>query len=394
MSNSKEKGIFCKITKKGIPESLTDCPICKLILSEPFQVLCCGKSFCKSCIQPIKAENKPCPYCNQDDFQLFPDKGLQLTLNGFQVFCSNQRSGCHWQGELGQLKDHLNSNPDKDSLLIGCTYEDIECLFCQEVHRRTKIKCHQDNCAGRPFTCLVCNEYNSTYDDVITNHAPVCKYRPVECPNSCGANNLQHQHLEEHVSTQCPLSYVDCEFSDAGCDVKVYRKDLSSHMEENVVTHVSLLARENRRLKLQHKESESKLTEYESKLNLSRVVPVDLVWSDVTKDYKSEYFYSHPCGYKLSLDISLPSTSGYNCNFFITLASKYPVPLPCKLKIILWILDPANNNWDKKIPGKEYNTSKPNVVFMELSNAELQKYTKNNQVLFHVEKVEIASSEI
>ena len=244
-------GFDCDFTEEK-PSWLQDqCLICKLILHDPFQVLCCGKSFCKSCIQ---AENKPCPSCYEADFKLYPNKGLQLTLNAFRVFCSNQRSGCDWQGELGQLKDHLNLNPDKDSLLIGCTYADIKCLFCQEVHRRTKIKRHQDNCAERPFTCLVCNEYNSTYDDVITNHAPVCKCRPVECPNSCGANNLQHQHLEEHVSTQCPLSYVDCEFSDAGCDVKVHRKDLSSHLEENMVTHMSLLARENTKLKMQLKE--------------------------------------------------------------------------------------------------------------------------------------------
>ena len=303
------------------------------------------------------------------------------------MFCSNEKSGCDWQGELGQLKDHLNLNPDTDSLLIGCTYADIKCLFCPEVHRRTKIKHHQDDCAERPFTCLVCNEYNSTYNDVITDHTLVCKCRPVECPNSCGANNLQHQHLEEHVSTQCPLSYVDCEFSDAGCDAKVYRKDLSSHMEKNVVTHVSLLAGENRRLKLQLKEYVSKLTEYESKLNLSRVVPVDLVWSDVTKDYYSDYFYSHPCGYKLRLHISLPSTSDntsyHKCIGYIYLRIEYPVPLPCKLTITVWILDPENkNNRYKEIIYKNYDMSKQNIGLEVLTNNELQKYSKNNQIYF------------
>ena len=86
----------------------------------------------------------------------------------------------------------------------------------------------------------------------------MCKCRPVECPNSCGTNNLQHQHLEEHVSTQCPLTYVECEFSDAGCDAKVYRKDLPSHLGESMVTHMSLLARENRKLKQQLREQERK----------------------------------------------------------------------------------------------------------------------------------------
>ena len=73
----------------------------------------------------------------------------------------------------------------------------------------------------------------------------------MECPNLCGADNLQHQHLEEHVSSQCSLTYVECEFSDAGCDAKVYRKDLASHLTDNLVTHMSLLAMENRKLKQQ-----------------------------------------------------------------------------------------------------------------------------------------------
>ena len=83
----------------------------------------------------------------------------------------------------------------------------------------------------------------------------------MECPNSCGADNLQHQHLEEHVSSQCPLTYVECEFSDAGCDAKVYRKDLASHLTDNLVTHMSLLAMENRKLKQQLKQHVEKVTE-------------------------------------------------------------------------------------------------------------------------------------
>ena len=200
----------------------------------------------------------------------------------------------------------------------------------------------------------MCNECTSTYDDVITNHAPVCKCRPVECPNSCGANNLQHQHLEEHVSTQCPLSYVDCEFSDAGCDVKVYRKDLSSHMEENMVTHISLLARENRKLVLKLKEQdkrscdrekrirdqEERIQEQEGKirvltkvnekfqLHISHVVPVDLVCHVSKIEWFSEPFYTHVGGYKLQL-IYRP----WDGLYLRSLWSEYDVPLPYTLQI-------------------------------------------------------------
>ena len=42
---------------------------------------------------------------------------------------------------------------------------------------------------------------------------------------------------------------MECEFSVAGCDAKVYRKDLPSHLEENMGTHMSLLSRDNKGLK-------------------------------------------------------------------------------------------------------------------------------------------------
>ena len=253
-------GFDCLFIEEPPQVLQTHCSICLLVLREPFQVTCCGKSFCRECIQRVIAGGTPCPTCNEARYDSFQNKGLQQPLYGFRVFCSNKESGCDWQEELGQLDQHLNVNPDKDKQFQGCAYTEVKCLYCNEPHPRHEIEHHQTSqCAKRPFTCSLCEEYESTYTDVVTNHSPVCKCRPVECPNSCGTNNLQQQHLEEHVSTQCPLTYVECEFSDAGCDAKVYRKDLPSHLGENMVTHMSLLARENRKLKQQLREQDKKI---------------------------------------------------------------------------------------------------------------------------------------
>ena len=70
---------------------------------------CCGKSFCKECIGKIKARSQPCPTCKQDVFESFSNKGLQQPLYGFAVFCSSKERGCVWEGELGQLDQHINS---------------------------------------------------------------------------------------------------------------------------------------------------------------------------------------------------------------------------------------------------------------------------------------------
>ena len=168
-----------------------------------------------------------------------------------------------------ELDQHINSNPDKEKQLVGCAHTNITCFLCNKLHPRHVTRQHQISlCLKRPFTCIMCMAYKSTYEDVVNNHHPVCKCRPVECPNSCGADNLQHQHLEQHVSSQCPLTYLECEFSDAGCDAKVYRKDLTSHLTDNLVTHMSLLAMENRKLKQQLQKQGEKASEENRKLEM------------------------------------------------------------------------------------------------------------------------------
>ena len=381
-------GFDCEFTEEPPKYLQSHCPICLLVLREPFQVTCCGKSYCRLCNQQINAGGTPCPTCNGARFDSFQNKGLQQPLYGFRVFCSNKESGCDWQGELGKLEYHLNLNPDKDWLFQkGCAYTEVTCLYCNAPHLRHEI----EQCVERPFTCSLCEEYESTYADVVTNHSPVCKCRPVKCPNSCGTNNLQHQHLEEHVSTQCPLSYVECEFSDAGCDAKVYRKDLPSHLGENMVTHMSLLARENRKLKQQLKEQgeahkkEVQMLRDDTTSFLSRVPPLDLCLKlprNTDEVFFSKPFYNHIGGYKLQLEIQCISVSVWKRNYkgrYTFLDSEFTVPPSATLYITTQI--------------KERDTRKIKVIF-EKKNSDYFQFEKFvlSSYTFHVSQIEIKTS--
>ena len=167
----------------------TECPVCLQILREPYQVTCCGKSFCRQCIERVKADHKPCPCCKQDNFNDFPNKGLQQPLYGFKVLCTNKEKGCEWTGELGELDIHLNLNPSiANNQLEGCNFAEIECDYCSNFLTRSKLLHHKNElCDKRPFSCEHCNDYESTYEDVIHNHWPVCGHHPVQCLNECGA---------------------------------------------------------------------------------------------------------------------------------------------------------------------------------------------------------------
>ena len=90
--------------------------------------------------------------------------------------CSNKERGCAWEGELGQLDQHINFNPDKEKRLVGCAYTSVLCEFCEKPFPRRKVEQHQTTlCPKRPFTCFMCEDYKSTCEDVVNSHAPVCK---------------------------------------------------------------------------------------------------------------------------------------------------------------------------------------------------------------------------
>ncbi len=117
------------------PETLqTECPVCLQIIREPHQVTCCGKNFCKACIECVQGS---CPTCKTEGFSNFPDIGHKLLLYGLKVRCSHQKDGCEWTGELRHIDEHtdplhetihgrLKSSPVPD--LKGREGNEILCL--------------------------------------------------------------------------------------------------------------------------------------------------------------------------------------------------------------------------------------------------------------------------
>ncbi len=239
-----DKGFDCEFVEPP-PERFvqSECPVCFLIIREPHQVTCCGKKFCKACIGHIKVTKNSCPICNIEEFSNFPDKGVKQLLYDLKVCCSHQKDGCEWTGELRQLDEHLNTDPQPEKQLDGCQFVAIDCIYnCGNHQQRSYIQNHQiKDCTKRPFDCEHCRDYKSTYDDVTNNHWPVCGSFPVPCPNQCGST-IQRQNIDSHVVDGCPLTTINCDLHHVGCAVKIPRQDMPEHQRENLLTHISLLA--------------------------------------------------------------------------------------------------------------------------------------------------------
>ena len=106
------KGSFGGYNYKLVPPAphafQTECPICRLLLRDPYQAMCCGTSFCHSCTQQVKAGNNVCPWCREGNFEVTPNKGLNRSIKQLNVFCTHRKDGCKWIGELAELQNHLN----------------------------------------------------------------------------------------------------------------------------------------------------------------------------------------------------------------------------------------------------------------------------------------------
>ena len=258
----KRTGYECEFVEPPQEQFQSECPICLQILREPYIVDCCGYSFCAACIERVGRDGKPCPHCNHPGYTTLVNKGLKRALNEFRVYCPHRLRGCEWEGELGKLDEHLNSDPLPARQLKGCPFAVIECLHCKEGIRRDKIAGHQlERCPQRPYTCEYCAEYKSTFEDVAHSHWPECKCFLLPCPNECkpSGSGIQRQCLGQHVKEECPLTVVQCELHHAGCEVTLPRKDMADHMKEDSIAHISLLAAENRRLSKRLSEKEEQI---------------------------------------------------------------------------------------------------------------------------------------
>ena len=170
------------------------CPVTLELLHDPKQTECCGHHLSAEVVSRLQREGKSCPLCKDPNFTVSNDKYFKRKVNELKVRCSHKPNGCEWVGELGNLDQHSTS------------------------------------CPKRPWQCKYC-DFKGTYDVGTTDHLPNCTRYPEPCPNQCEIGTVPRCDMEKHL-TQCPVQLVECEFAQAGCQVRVPRRDLARHMEE------------------------------------------------------------------------------------------------------------------------------------------------------------------
>lgn len=231
-------GYSCQFVD-ALPEELqTECSICLHTVRDPHMVDCCGYRFCRSCIAPILLSYfKKCPLCNCTFSAALPDKLLQRILNQKRVYCVHKDEGCKWIGQLDSLDTHLNA--DSADRAQGCPSQRLKCTFCYDTYKRCELLEHEAVCPWRPISCEYCNEFSAPQSE-LNAHWQICDKFPAECENKCGVK-ITRANMSAHVKDDCPMTKVECEYSYAGCEVKLPRREMAGHVDQAVKEHLEIM---------------------------------------------------------------------------------------------------------------------------------------------------------
>ena len=157
------------------------------------------------------------------------------------MYCTHKDTGCDWTGKLVTLDQHLNATPDSEKRMEGCSIQTFKCSYCDDMFKRSDMLDHESKCPRRPITCKHCEMFSAPEAE-LEEHWKECKGYPVQCENKCG-ETVKREKMVEHLKDHCPYTVINCEYSYAGCDVTLPRKEITAHMDEAAKDHLQLITK-------------------------------------------------------------------------------------------------------------------------------------------------------
>ena len=239
---------------------------------------------------------------NETRLHTFSDQRSARQIKSLKISCKNEERGCTW---VGRLEDH-------DSHDSGCEFAQVDCPNkCSEEVLKCGLQNHlESTCPLRKVECETCKELVAQVD--MQSHLALCPGVTVLCPNKCDGGKLLRRQLAAH-RIMCPKEVVTCSYSEAGCNIRLFRQDLQKHVSESTEFHLKLAMERISTLTQNLQDVEER----------NRTPPVTFKMSCFAKkkenglQWISPKFYSHTGGYKMCLCVDLNHDS--HLSVFISL---------------------------------------------------------------------------
>ena len=197
------------------------CPICLDLVYEPV-LTSCGHLICQRCVRG----QARCPTC-RDELQFMRDQFNERRVKNLKVKCPNWEKGCQWQGDLRDIAQHIGNN---------CQVETILCpQGCAEEIARGDLMEHDTICTHRAYTCPHC-QFEDTFVNITTTHYTTCESFLLMCPAGC-CKRLSRIKMAAHLA-KCVEELVPCTYAAIGCEKVIKRKDLQTHLQDKMHSHL------------------------------------------------------------------------------------------------------------------------------------------------------------
>ena len=286
-----------------------------------------------------------CVYCGKEGTFAGITEGHEKICEKKTIACPNKGSGsslntekgCQWTGTVGTLDGHIASC---QFALVPCPNKCEEdkgagvlLLIRKLLDEHLKTKCPQ-----RADECPHCGE-KGTFTSITEDHDKVCEKKIVACPNKGSGCSLSTEQgrIKEHVSSDCKFAEVACVYESLGCGLRMLRKDIVEHQENEDKAHLHLMFKSFSLLKEQHEtllaQHDMLLEQHDTLLEQHRApsegeAVIFQLLGYTSKKKKGEGlsakpFYSHPGGYKMLLLIYLngfKAAEGSHVSVFIALS--------------------------------------------------------------------------
>ena len=393
------------------PPNSLECSICLLTLHDPHVISYCGNHFCHTCIGRIQGDGKPCPLCNEPNFSTLLHKGVKREVNALMIRCRWRQLGCAWEGELGQLQEHIH--PRVGSKGKGCGYVIIECVYkCGDRFERRMIQDHElDACPRRPMEVQMSRLARKFEASLRANEKKL---------NEVIAENEAIR--AENQSTKAEIQALHTENKAIRAEVEAIHAENRSVKAENerLTKHITELEKEQEGTKQKARQIEEKHDNLERELD-TRIVPAPVppfYFSIVNYDHykkvdyrwKSPSFYSHLGRYKLYCAVypnGEGNAKGTHLSLYVyIMRGEYDDQLkwPFNRVVTIAMFNRGTNEWDNskdiklddRVPIKDRRRVVDRIAgggrgyTRWITSKELaEKYLKEGVIRFKVTKVEV-----